>query len=588
LDYVYLTEDQINDALDCADNPEHFITSFAWLEEKETRQILPFTMGELPGQSHYFQRRILRWLHGGKHVLVHKSRRVGCSWIVAAYTAWLINFQRGANVLFLSKKEDDAIILLEKVKFILRNLAYHDSKDHMKATSASFMAGEIVIDNKQHLAIGYRNDRGDIAATSDVRSLTTTSESARGQGATLIFYDEMAFLPDDEATWRSGLATVARGGQWVAVSTPNGVGNVYHRLVQEAQRIPESERSYQFIEVHYSEAGITHDQVLAATAGQTADDINQEWELQFLQAGNPVFSHTDLAACYKPADEYPEVEEALSRYSREDGFYYGGLDAAEGRVHKKARLKDQNSITFLTRTGIQAFARHDKKPIADWAGKVLSTASGDRVVTEGKSSKFHKGHPGLLKVEQNGPGNVILTNHVSPMDGQSDIIPSHTDAATKSRLINNLIHMVESHRITITDLATYQAMMVFQRGTTPGKFEAPPGYSDDEVISLALAVDLLIEYGSLTFNWADGDAPKRRSYSQEEMEELDAEQAPLGPGIVPVDNIRWSEFVGSGKELPLPEEPSLIPDMTLLDTLMPDEGEPHRRRRRESMRTPRL
>ena len=55
-------------------------------------------------------------------VTVLKARQLGFSWTSAAYAAWLLTFSPGTNVLMISKGQTEAFSLLDKVRFILKNL----------------------------------------------------------------------------------------------------------------------------------------------------------------------------------------------------------------------------------------------------------------------------------------------------------------------------------------------------------------------------------------------------------------------------------------------------------------------------------
>lgn len=543
--HVSLSEEQIREVVRCAKDPVYFIETFAWLEEKETRRILQF-------DPFPYQRQMLEWMHGDKNVLALKSRRVGCSWITAAYAAWLINFHKGVNVLFLSKREEDSKKLLKKVKFILKNLAYRDEDNHTTATKAPWLCNEIGTDRQQLFTIVFRNKEGEITAESEAASLTTTSESGRSEGASLIFLDEFAFVkPDDEATWSAIKPTVARGGKWVMVSTPRGVGGVFHRLCMEADR--GENKHYEYLKVHWTNAGITQEQYESAVEGMDSQMVAQEWELDFVQSGNPVFNATDLAACYKPLNEYPEVAKVLEGYRNKVGVYYNGVDSAVGKAHTRDRMKDYSSWVSLTKTGIQAFAYHSKEPISKWAGRVEIVGDIPHNIP-GTTSKLHIHWPGPTKVEDNGPGQTVLDMHVIPQDSESALLPSHTDAPTKSRLINRAKLSVESHAVTITDLFLYQCMLVYQHGNVPGQYEAPQGYNDDPVMAFALANDLLFDYGSLEFEWADGQ-PAKRTMTPEEVADKNIIEAPLGPEVEPFsENMRLSALMpGPGES---PSDPS--------------------------------
>lgn len=528
---VNLTENQIIELYKCYMSPVYFITNYCWIEVKETGEIIPFKIFD-------YQEKILQWLIEKKSGLVLKSRRVGASTIVAAYAAWLTNFRRGVKVLFISRNEDAAKLLLGKVKFNLRNMAYHDNNKFSLASNASWLLNEIVVDNQQLLSVGWRNDDGSLASMSEVASLTTTSESGRGDSATFIFMDEVAFLQDQENTARSARLTTTRGGYWLGVSTPNGVGDYFHSMCMRAER-GENE-SYEFLKVHWSEAGMTNEMIRRATEGLSMGSRLQEMELEFLSTGDPVFNHIHLAACYKPIDDYPEVYRDLSIYrdrvdkGNGDFYYYSGVDTAIGKLSKKDSKRDYHSFTALTKSGIQAATFHSKEmPLSEWAGSVDEMDSIGMVYQEGLVSQLHRAWPGLMQIEDNGPGVMVVNHHKLPEDHYSSVSVVSTTHKLKRGLIEQLVLAVESHSIVITDRFTYQCMSVFQRGITPGTYSAPQGdYYDDPVISLALAYDGLLRSGGMEFSWGfTADDLHRKVLSDDDVERANIEKIPYGPTL---------------------------------------------------------
>lgn len=485
-DEILLSEEEITQISACALDCRYFIEKFCWIERKETGEILQFV-------PYDYQWNILERIQSGDSIVINKSRRVGVSWMVAAYVAWLINFSEGVNVLLLSKREDDAKKLLRKVKFILNNLAYHDSDYRRQATPATFLRGEIGVDNQQLLTIAYRDDEGNDTSHSEVASLTMTTDSGRSEGATLIFWDECAFAkPDDEKTWASILPTTLRGGQYVIASTPNMVGGVFWSLVRDGQA--GINIGYKYIEVHWSEAGITHEQILAVKLAMkmTEDMFLQEFELQFTQVGMSVFGKLHLDACYKPLDENPSLVEMLIRYDEDGEQYFSGIDSATGQ-YNKGRAPDYNAFVALTKTGIVACAYQDRKTLGDWAGKEVDMDDGSTVFVEGETSRLHTKYPGITYIEKNNPGYVVVNNHRTPMGSRS--VSKSTTAPSKQRIITNLALAIEGHRMIITDSALYLQMHDYARIAGPGSFGPPPGGNDDLVMALAWAEDCRTDHG---------------------------------------------------------------------------------------------
>ena len=536
-----LTKEEIRHIIKCSNSTVYFVDNFCWLENPSDldRPIIPFIMGKTKDEPFYYQRDIGEHLDNGENVVAVKSRRVGCSWKGAAHGARLVNFKKGSNCLFLSKNEGKAITLLKKVKFILNNLAYHDSNDYNKATKADFLRNEIIVSNQTTLAIGWRDKNGEITSISTIKSLTSNPDSSIGEGVSFFLLDEWGSLERDAEVWRSVLPTIARGGQYFGASTPRGVGNTFHSVVMSGKNKTnlkaDGTPSFYLREVHYTEAGFTKEDISDLTVDSTVDDVDQEWEMKFLQGGRPVFDQIDLAACYKPVKDFPDIKKELDAYqskvfASENGYhkYYIGVDSALGKQHRKSSEKDYNSLCVLTQSGVQAYAHHTKESISKWAGKSINSGDGKTQFVLGTVSKIHRDFPGDVLIEDNGPGELTFQNHVCPDDFFSTVIRHTTTNKTKNRIIRNLILAIESHRIIITDQLTYDSLLQFQHGSVPGTFEHPVNGQDDPIIALALAWDLLLRHGGLEFSWNPEQTPKRDSYSGN----ITRDDAPMGPGVV--------------------------------------------------------
>lgn len=531
---INLSEDQIREMYRCYKDPVYFITNYIWLELKEKSTITQFELFD-------YQEKILSNLANHKNMLILKSRRVGASTVVAAFAAWLVNFRRGVNILFISRKEEMAIKLLDKVKFMLRNLKKHDNPNFELATDASWMLNDLR-EAQQNLKVNWHNNDGDVVSKGEVWSLTTTADSARGDSATFVFVDELASLPDQEELMGSALLTAMKGGNWIAVSTPKGVGNMFHAMCMQAER--GEDIGAEFLKVHWRDTDITEEQLRAVLAINSEDIRMQEMEMAFLSSGDPVFSPVHLAACYKPIKlpSNAEVKEAIEHYKTLDRSlfpFYTGVDTAVGKLTRKDSKRDYHSFTALTKSGIQAFAYHSKdESLTDWTGSLDSQPGIGESFIEGTVSRLHRQYPGILEVEINGPGQMTYNNHRLPQDSFSIIVPKNTTIKSKSQLISQLIIAIETHSIIITDQFTYECLSYYQRGAIAGQFSAPPGnFFDDPVISLALAWDALLRDGAMEFPWGStSDQLKTGPLDQVKIDEYDSEKANFGPALLKKNN----------------------------------------------------
>lgn len=588
---------QLKELAKCEMSPEYFAETYGWIQQKasagvSTRtSIAPFTMGtvaptqaqidarEVPDESEFFfQRQIIRWLHQRENVLTKKSRKVGCSWVAAMYVAWLINFHENVAVAFISETGKKAKDILDKVKFILRNLALHDSDDLRKATKADWLCGHIYSSNTETIEIGWHNDGGEVTNTSSIVSLTNTDDSARSGDYTFIVFDELDFYLHPDVTWASATTTLARGGHWMAISTPNQIGYVFHRMCAAGDLWLEGKLEetldYKYIRIHWSEAGITPEQIRKSTVGFTQELIDKEWEWKWITPGTVAIDPTHLAVCYKPPEQFPDIAKELDEYrakveaykvnmpGAQSLYYYSGADTAKGNPHKRSRLKDYHAFVAMTKSGVQAIGYTSQEPLSKWAGQVVDNY-GNKIVMRGKLSELHRQFPGYLQIEEEGPGYTAVSNHELPNDTFSAMNPVAMKHKFKKGAVERFIIKVETHQVVITDLATYQQLSTLQKGSTPGSYEAAANYHDDLAVAIILAEDARDQEGGMEFSFGMSAADPQRALEQYgQLEKLAA--GPLVQLNIPAANIRYIDGV-LGE---LPELPALPDDIGYLRHLV--------------------
>ena len=549
------TDQEVYHAVQCVQDPIYMLDNFAWIDADEG--IMPFKIGKSPELDYFYQYEIIQHLLNQENVAILKSRRVGLSWIASFYAAWLINFHRGINVLFLSRKESDAISLVAKVKFILVNMAYKDSDDITLATPADFLKNKIVIDKQQMIGIGHLNEHGEISTISKVTALTTTKRSGQGEKAKFVFVDEVQSIDNQDEVFASALLTAARAGHWMMGSSAGDIGTRFHHICMQSRA--KENKTYWYREVWPEEAGIDEEIISRASETLTDDMVQQEWYLTFRQPGNPVFDATHLAACYKPLDMFPEIKQKLDAYrelvisSRGLYKYMSGVDSAMGKAHKKSKDKDYNYFIALTNDGIEAFTYYDQKPLSTWAGQNITLPDGQVISAPGKVSELHEQWPGLCTIEENGPGVVVISRHILPEDGFSTMRFIDIKHQIKSRIIKNLIIAIESHSIVITSEKTYQQLSVFQYGELPDTYACAMGFNDDAVLSLAEAYDGLLSEGGMELSFGSGkslDTLERMPYDRAYHELIELKNSSIAPAI----SYRVPEGLRLSSAMPLPLE----------------------------------
>ena len=124
-----------------------------------------------------------RWADN-RYSLTLKARQIGWTTLVAAHQFWLAFFKDDQNIIDLSRTEREAVLLLRKTKYGQKHLP-----DWMNERGP-----QSLVDHQQRM--GFSNG-------SQITSMPSASDPARGESATLVVVDEWAFLPNPEEAWAS-------------------------------------------------------------------------------------------------------------------------------------------------------------------------------------------------------------------------------------------------------------------------------------------------------------------------------------------------------------------------------------------------
>jgi len=194
----------------CAGDPVHFMKKYCQIQHPQK--------GKIPFHLYPFQEKVLRELRDFDYNIILKSRQLGISTLSAGYALWLMTFFSDKNILVIATKQEVAKNLVTKVKVMYENLP---SWIKLPATE----------DNKLSLRL---NNGSQIKATS------SSGDSGRSEALSLLIIDEAAFISNVEEIWISAQQTLATGGGAIILSTPNGVGNFFHKTWVDSETNPES------------------------------------------------------------------------------------------------------------------------------------------------------------------------------------------------------------------------------------------------------------------------------------------------------------------------------------------------------------
>ncbi len=256
-------KETLKEILRCGKNPKYFINTYAKIAHPQ-RGLIPFHL-------YSFQSDLLEKYQDHRFNVILKARQLGISTITAAYVAWLMLFQREKNVLVVATKFSTAANLVKKVKAIIKNLPEW------------LRISEVDIDNRTSFVL---SNGSQIAASS------TSGDAGRSEALSLLVIDEAAHVEGLEDLWMGLYPTLSTGGRCIALSTPNGVGNWFHKVYTESEN--NTNDFYPTVlpwHVHPD-----RDEVWFAkeTKNMSKREIAQELECNFNMSGETVFDPVNL------------------------------------------------------------------------------------------------------------------------------------------------------------------------------------------------------------------------------------------------------------------------------------------------------
>ena len=189
----------------CVKDPAYFMRRYVYIQHPVRGRIL-FDL-------YPFQEDVLRLFRDSENIIVLKSRQLGISTLAAGFSLWLMLFHRDKEVLCLATTQATARNLVTKVIF-----AYEQLPVWLKVPAVQ----------KNKLSLKLQNG-------SQITAKSSSPDAARGIAASLVLVDECAFIDNIEDTMAAAIPTLSTGGHVMLLSTPNGMGNFFHKTWVNAE-----------------------------------------------------------------------------------------------------------------------------------------------------------------------------------------------------------------------------------------------------------------------------------------------------------------------------------------------------------------
>ena len=189
----------------CALDPVHFMRKYCKIQHPQR--------GKVPFHLYPFQADCLNQFKNHRYNIILKSRQLGISTLSAGYSLWMMTFHEDKNILVIATKQAVAKNLITKVRVMYDNLP-----------------SWLKVETEEHNKMSLRFTNG-----SNIKSESSKQDAGRSEALSLLVLDEAAFIDYAEEIWTAAQQTLATGGSCITLSTPNGVGNWFHRQWVDAE-----------------------------------------------------------------------------------------------------------------------------------------------------------------------------------------------------------------------------------------------------------------------------------------------------------------------------------------------------------------
>ena len=150
----------------CAQDPVYFMRKYYTIQHPQRgRQLFDL---------YPFQEKVLRLFQKYPDSIINKSRQLGISTLVSAYSLWLMVFNKDKNILVIATKQDTAKNMVTKVRFAYDNLPVW------------LRIGTGATENNR-LSLRLANG-------SQIKAVSAAGDSGRSEALSLLVFDEAAFI----------------------------------------------------------------------------------------------------------------------------------------------------------------------------------------------------------------------------------------------------------------------------------------------------------------------------------------------------------------------------------------------------------
>ena len=449
----------------CATDPVYFMKKYYMIQHPQKGRML-FNL-------YPFQESMLKVFTGDQNVIINKSRQLGISTLVSAYALWLMIFHKDKNVLVIATKQETAKNMVTKVRF-----AYDNLPAWLKIGTTE--------DNR----LSLRLTNG-----SQIKAVSGASDSARSEAVSLLAMDEAAFIDNAEELFGSAQQTLATGGKCIALSTPNGVGNWFHKTYTKAQK---KENSFVPVSLPWT----VHPERSQPWRDKQDQDLGirmaaQECDCDFSSSGNTVII-PDILTWY----EENSIVEPLERRGLDKAMWIweypsplktyllcADVARGDGADYSAFHIIDVDTLTQVAEYQSQCDTREFAKTILAAAfeyNNALVAVENANIGWDVLQSLIESGYQNLHYSHRT-DFSLDQEKRLERYGASDSLVPGFTmSSASRPLIIERMRDFIETKQVKIRSIRLLEELRVFIWKNS--KAQAMQGYNDDLVMSFGISM----------------------------------------------------------------------------------------------------
>lgn len=448
----------VQEIIKCGKDPVYFMNKYLKIQHP--------LKGLIPFNTYGFQDECIQEFNDNRFNIILKSRQLGISTLVAAYSVWQAIFYKEKNILIIATKLAVAQNFIRKVKTYIKNLPKW------------LMVPEISANNKQQI---------EFSNGSQIKAVPTSEDAGRSEALSLLIVDEAAFVRNFDELWMGLYPTLSTGGRAILLSTPNGVGGQYHELYVNAEAKKNEFNSIKLMwDVHPDR---DEDWFRRETKNMSQKQISQELLCDFASSGDTFLTAevlTNLRFMTKGPIEKSGPSQGVWywNYPLEGNGYVLSADLARGDSGDFSTFHVINTKTLTVDCEFKG-----KIPPDQFASLIYDIGRRYNWALVCPENNAY-GYTALLKLAELAYKAIYFESEKEKYKflygGEHNIGKAgfSTQKDSREKILANLEEMVRNNRIKVYSTRTYEELKTFVwKGN---KAQAMKGYNDDLVMSLAI------------------------------------------------------------------------------------------------------